>query len=338
MKFPRAKHLVYCNNKGGVGKTTLAFNTAVSFATAGYKTVLIDLDPQCNLSLLALGQAFYEDTLFTDPLKKNIYHVLEKKILGSGDIDTSVPLIPLQDNLSILPGSLYLSAFESNLLNSYNEAAGGGMRGYSDTSAIDRYLRAKGMSESVDIFVIDTSPSLGILNRVIFLGADYFVVPMKADAFSVQGIENLGTVFEQWKKQWKYTAVAVAASTPKDHVLTGDALFIGYIINNHIVYADRVVKRQRDWTERIPAKVKQSLSEKHCRNGLVQQSWQSPLGTMQDYGRLASISMENNRAIHTFDADSVKELNTPGTGEVFEKAKEDFDQLSSNILRVLAAY
>ena len=338
MTFPRPKHLVYCNNKGGVGKTTLAFNTAVSFAMAGYKTVLIDLDPQCNLSLLALGQVFYEDTLFTDPLKKNIYHVLEKKINGVGDIDLTVPFIPLRDNLSILPGSLYLSTFESALLNSYNEATGGGPRGYSDTSAIDRFLRAKGASESIDIFIIDTSPSLGILNRVIFLGADYFVVPMMADSFSVQGIENLGTVFEQWKRQWKNTGLAVAGNTPKDNVLTGDSLFIGYIINHHIVYADKVVKRQREWTERIPAKVKQYLSEKHCRNGLVERSWRLPLGTMQDYGQLSAISMENNRAIHTFEPTTVKELNIRGTAEVFAKAKQEFEDLASNILQVLAAY
>ena len=54
MKFTRTKKLVFVNNKGGVGKTTLAFNTAVSLAKMGYKTVLVDLDPQCNLTRIAL--------------------------------------------------------------------------------------------------------------------------------------------------------------------------------------------------------------------------------------------------------------------------------------------
>jgi len=158
------------------------------------------------------------------------------------------------------------------------------------------------------------------------------------DSFSVQGIENLGSIFEQWKKQWKNTGLPVAGNTPKDHVLNGDSLFIGYILNHHIVYAEKVVKRQREWTERIPMKVRHYLSEKHCRNGLVQQSWPTPLGTMQDYGQLAAISMENNRAIHTFDPSTVKELNIKGTAEVFAKAKQEFAELSANILRVLEQY
>ena len=336
MKFARPKQVVYCNNKGGVGKTTLAFNTAVSFAEKGFKTVLVDLDPQCNLSLLALGAEFYEGTLFSDPGRKDIYHILEKKITGAGDVDLAVPLKALQTNLFILPGSLSLSLFENLLLNSFNEAAAGGLRGYSDTSAIDRYLRHIGQERQIDIFVIDTSPSLGILNRVIFLGADYFVVPMMADSFSVQGIENLGVVFEQWKKQWKNTALAVAGVTPKSHVLNGDCLFIGYIINHHIVYAQKVVKRQREWLERIPQKVKGFLSERHCRNGLVEKSWRDPLGIMQDYGQLAAISMENNRAIHTFEPSVVKELTIEGTKQVFEKAKDEFEILSNNILAVLS--
>ncbi|MFA5248831.1 MAG: ParA family protein [Patescibacteria group bacterium] len=59
MKFARTKKLLFTNNKGGVGKTTLAFNCAMSFAKQGYKTVLVDLDPQCNLSRLSLGNGLW---------------------------------------------------------------------------------------------------------------------------------------------------------------------------------------------------------------------------------------------------------------------------------------
>ena len=89
MKFPRSKKLIFANNKGGVGKTTMAFNCAVSFAKEGYKTVLIDLDPQCNLTRLAMGDDYYEKNLFSSQ-EKTIHDVLRGVIDGGADIDLSV--------------------------------------------------------------------------------------------------------------------------------------------------------------------------------------------------------------------------------------------------------
>jgi cellulose biosynthesis protein BcsQ len=83
-----------------------------------------------------------------------------------------------------------LSEYETNLPASYGEAAQGSERGFFVTSAIDRFLTEKGLSEEIDLFIIDTSPNLNFLNRIIFLGSDYFITPMMPDAFSVQGIEN----------------------------------------------------------------------------------------------------------------------------------------------------
>lgn len=339
MQFPRPKKLVFCNNKGGVGKTTLAFHVAVEISKRGYKTALIDLDPQCNLTLQTLGHTFYEDNLFSQR-SNTIYDVLKAKIEGSGDINTSIKPRHVRDNLFILPGDIQLSLFENLLLSGYNDAAAGNLRGYSDTSAVDRYLNEIGASEQIDVFIIDTSPSLGVLNRVIFLGAEYFAVPMTPDSYSVQGIKNLGVVFEGWKRNWKNTAqaAAVADRTPSNLILRGDALFIGYIINAFNVYDSRVVKRQADWLADIPSKVKEFLSEKHGRNGLVEKSWKEPIGSMQDYGQLTAISMENHLAIQEFEIGKVKELNLDGTKELQQKAVKEVGVVTDNIIEVLKNY
>lgn len=339
MKFARTKKVLFANNKGGVGKTTLAFNCAASFAKQGYKTVLVDLDPQCNLSRLALGDTHYEKNLFSAG-EQDIYDVLKGVIEGGSDINLNVPLLPVAntiEHLFLLKGSVRLSLYENLLVSAFGQAAAGQQLGYFQTSAIDRFLRDRGLNDEIDIFIIDTSPSLSLLNQVIFLGVDYFVVPMMPDAFSVQGIENLGTIFEKWKQNWKVTGKALSGNTESKFVLAGDGLFIGYIVNAYNVYGKQPIKDHRHWIEAIPMKVKKYLSEKHGRNGLVEQSWKNPLAEIQDYGRIPAKCQEIGVAIFELDPALIEEIHI-GTKENIEKAKEEFGSLSNKIVQILKEY
>lgn len=337
MKFTRSKKITVFNNKGGVGKTTITFNLASKLAELGYKVALIDLDPQCNLSKISLGH-YFADHLFSDT-EPNIYKVLENVIQGRGDVDTDLKFHPLKPNLQLLPGSLKLSNYEDLLLNSINEAAQGQSRGFFVTSAIDRFLYKKGNQEEIDIFLIDTSPNLGLLNRILFLGGDYFITPLMPDAFSVQGIENLGTTFEKWKRNWKVTAQALARENkiPSDELLAGDSLFLGYIINSYNQYNNQPIKSHRDWMKEVPNKIRTYLSEKHCKNGLVETSYKTPLASIKDYGQLPSQSQQSNKAI--FDLEPNKDFQSvEGTLENHQLANEQFQNLSENILNLLQTY
>lgn len=338
MKFARTKKLIFVNNKGGVGKTTLAFNCAVSLAKRGYKTVLVDLDPQCNLSRLALGEEYYAKHLFSET-EKTVFDMLRGVIEGGSDIDLSVKFLPVQadPNLFLLKGDINLSMYEGLLSVAYGQAASGQPLGYFQTSAIDRFLREKGLSEEIDLFIIDTSPSLGVLNQTILLGADYFVVPMVPDAFSLQGIENLGIIYERWKTQWRNTAKALAGNTETKFVLAGDPLFVGYVVNSYNVYGKQPIADHRSWMEKIPEKVRKFLSEKHCRNGLVEASWKNPLQSIQDYGRIPAKCQELGIAIFELDPALVAE-NQQGTKENIEKSKVEFSGFAESLLKVLSAY
>ena len=115
MKFTRTKKLAFFNNKGWVWKTTIAYNTAVKFAEKWYKTVLVDLDPQCNLSLLSLWRDFLEDNLFSD---NNVYWVLKWVIEWWSDVNTDIQFQWISKNLSVLQWSLKLSNYENSLISS----------------------------------------------------------------------------------------------------------------------------------------------------------------------------------------------------------------------------
>ena len=338
MNFTRTKKLVFFNNKGGVGKTTLAYNTAVKFSEMGYKTVLVDLDPQCNLSKLSLGPSF-EENLFSVN-QETIYTVLEGVIKGGSDINKNVKFEKISPNLSILPGSLKLSEYENSLISAYGEAAQGMERGFFVTSAIDRFLSQKGLEEEIDLFIIDTSPNLNLLNRIILLGSDYFITPLMPDAFSVQGIENLGNTFEMWKDNWKKTAKVLARDKQISHdkLLDGEGLFIGYIINSYNQYSKKPIKSNEEWIKKVPLFIKKYLSEKHCRNGLVEKSWKEKLALIKDYGQLPPLAQIKNKAIFNLDPIKDKFENVKGTKENLELAKKEFDQLTKNILEIIEKY
>jgi len=328
MKFTRTKQIIFTNNKWWVWKTTLAYNIGKFFAKKWYKTVLIDLDPQCNLSRLALGEEFMQKNLFSD---NNVYKVLENVINGRWDVDFSIKFTDLWENFSILQWNISLSMFESILSNSFNEAASWQSRWFFVTSAIDRFLKKKWLHEEVDLFIIDTNPSLSQLNKSIFLGTDYFLVPMMPDAFNHQWIENIGSFFEQEKRNWNVTAKVLARENNilSSEVLNWDPLFLGYIINSYNVYAKKPIKTHNEWIEKLPKQVKKFLSFKHCKNWLVDISWQKELGFTQDYWQLAGLAQEKSKAIFEFNTSEIWEI---WTKEILEKAQKEFNIIYENIL------
>ena len=114
---------------------------------------------------------------------------------------------------------------------------------------------------------------------MVFLGADYFVVPLRTDAFSVQGIENLGEILTSWKRNREITAKALAVENKIDFgsVLPADPLFLGYVVNSFNEYGAQPIATHRNWISEIPQKVQINLSNKLCKNGLVELSWRESL-------------------------------------------------------------
>lgn len=335
MKFTRTKKLVCMNNKWWVWKTTITYNLAVKFAQQWYKTVLVDLDPQCNLSLLALWESFWE-SLFSDKAN-TMYGVLEKVIGWRWDVDMSIMPQEIRENLSILPWSIKLSAYEDLLSTAFNQAASWTQIWYFQTSAISRYLSRLWLSEWIDLFLIDVSPTLWLLNRIILLWSDYFVTPLMPDSFSVQWVENLWITLDQRKKNWKNTGIALAWETPNDQILSGEGLFLWYIINSYNQYNQKPIKSHEKRIKEIPQHIKKYISDKHCKNWLVEKSRTHSLMELKDYGELSSDSHRTNKAI--FDLIPWEDFtNVIWTKENRDMAQSQFEELFCRIEELLKEY
>ncbi len=158
--------LCIANQKGGVGKTTTAVNLAAGLAIAGNRTLLIDLDPQCNAtSGLGCVPADRHPLLSRQPLSETL-------------IKTSVA------NLELLPGS-----------RSFQDVEQLAQGDASQTATLRQHLAA-GLSE-YDFVLIDCPPSLGQLTRSALAQATEVLMPIQCEYFAMEGLAQMIDVIRQ---------------------------------------------------------------------------------------------------------------------------------------------
>jgi cellulose biosynthesis protein BcsQ len=245
--------LAFFNNKGGVGKTTLVYHVACMLAGIGVKTLVVDLDPQANLTSSFLDESALE-SLWTSG-DGTILSAVSPIIEGLGDVAMVTPT-EVRDRLYLIPGNLGLSRFEDQLSESWGSGLGGDSKALRATSAFHRLIREAGESVAAQIVLMDVGPNLGAINRAALIAADYLLVPLAADLYSLQGLRNLGPTIRRWKLMWRRALdfAEVDFSLPM-----GAMAPIGYVVLQHAVRLDRPVKAYQRWLDRMPSEYRQSV-------------------------------------------------------------------------------
>lgn len=235
------RSLVFFNNKGGVGKTTLTFNIAHLLARQGLQVVVIDYDPQCNISAIFLDEPRLFEIWEAQSNGSTVAACLEPVRRGKGDVLTPV-LEQVADSLWLLPGHLALSRFEQTLAEEFAKTLGSNNeRALDVTTSLDLLSNLAAEQVSADLLLLDVGPSLGALNRAALLACDHVALPVAPDLFSLQGLCNVGPTLREWRRDWETVRECGLAGKPQEQLPPHNFMPLGYLVQQHLARSDRPV-------------------------------------------------------------------------------------------------
>ncbi len=163
--------LAIANQKGGVGKTTTAINLGAALAFRGFRTLLIDLDPQANSTMS------YVDIR---AVTRSLYDVIAEERCPMADIVLPSPV----KNLSVVPSRIGLAKVEARLVGE-----------------VDAHYRLKDRIETVrpayDVIIVDCPPALGLLTVNALVAATHLLIPIQSSYFALEGTDDLLETIEK---------------------------------------------------------------------------------------------------------------------------------------------
>lgn len=244
------KTVAFFNNKGGVGKTSLIYHLAWMYADMGVSVVAADLDPQANLTSIFLPEDRLEELWPDGDHPQSILGAVSPILRGLGDIKNP-HVEKITKDLGLVVGDLGLSRFEAKLSSAWPDCMNRDEAAFRTESSFHRVIGKAAETRDAELVLIDVGPNLGAINRAAIIAANYVVVPLAPDLFSLQGLRNLGPTLRDWRSEWQ-DRLDRRPADPSLLLPSAGIIPAGYVVMQHAVRADRPVKAYQKWMKRIP--------------------------------------------------------------------------------------
>lgn len=289
-----AVRLTLYNHKGGVGKTTLTTNIASALANKGKRVLLVDSDPQCNLTSYLFEESVVDNLLDESDTDKGrtLWSALKPIADATGSYKYVKPYETLIQNLWLIPGDIQLAEFEVSLNELWRDCLDRRIKGFRGANALSALINECCEKLNINYVFYDTGPNIGSLNRTVLMDCDYFIVPVSCDLFSVRALKSLGHTLVRWVLSWE----TISQIAPKDiYLMRGKPKFLGYIPQRFKIYGGIKTKIASSYVSKIQKTILSdvvSVLHEADPNLADKSSRGINLGEVKDFSTLVQLSLE----------------------------------------------
>ncbi len=327
-----AKIISLFNNKGGVSKTTTTFHLGWKLSEMGYKTLIVDTDPQCNLTGLCLNTdkenklfKFYENN--EGNIKDSLSPVFENrpeplKAAKCYEFDANT-------NLLLMPGHIEFSDYDATY--SIAENLTGSLVLFQNVpGALRKVIELTSEKYNLDYVLIDMSPSISATNANILMESDYFILPCAPDYFCYMAIDSLIKVFPRWNSTYDKMKNSEVFNKASYKITDSAPRFIGTVQQRYRPRNGSPARAFSEWIDDINNLVKDRLVPVLKENNMVipynENCYEEAynLANIADFNSLIAQSQANNTPVFLLTQEQVQQ-----SGKVWgnmEKSRNDFDK------------
>jgi cellulose biosynthesis protein BcsQ len=313
-------------------------------ATKGKKVIIVDADPQCNLTGMVLGFSTKEDLEELYQKNQNIKSGLTPAFESRPKLIEAVDCLPVErcEGLFLLPGHVGLAEYEVQL--GIAQELSGSLQALQNLPGSISFLLQKTADKfEADYILIDMSPSLSSINQNLLMTSDFFILPTSPDFFSVMAIDSLATILPKWYA-WAQKAsemrILKDAAYPFPKVTPR---LLGTIVQNYRIRNGEAAAAFQKWIDDIEVAVSARLGPSLQKNNMLltdemyaSQAVESDfcLAKISDFNSLIAKSQKKQTPVFALTPKQIG-----GAGNVLKNTlkaqqtfKNTFDELADKII------
>lgn len=344
-----AKFISIFNNKGGVGKTTLTWNLADALAEKGKSVLLVDFDPQCNLSIAMLGAESFKSLVSTASSTKTIRSFLQGYLQNTGPGPIFVHSGPhTNEKVKLVAGDFWLNVYSDSLNVGNDLLTGNGISKFTALRTLENKLNESDMR--FDYVMIDLPPSFGGLVRSSLYSSDYLIIPCTSDTFSEYCIGLIAQMLPQFIMDWQTGISRFKQNNygSKEYDDLGMPKYAGWIFNGYDTRSKKMLRADQAHYENIDKANRKLVEEIKSNKSIgysaaaLQPDENYNIGKVEDMNVLIQNSLWQNIPVSKLDQhQQVKNLTGDKQGwseaqnDLIGKVRTQINNISDRIIQNL---